>query len=40
MEKLEVHDMTLKAPFNMIISGASGSGKTTKLEKLLRYRDI
>lgn len=40
MEKLEVHDMTLKTPFNMIISGASGSGKTTKLEKLLRYRDI
>ena len=32
--------MTLKTPFNMILSGSSGSGKTTKLVKLLKYRDI
>ena len=36
----EVYDMTLKTPFNMIISGSSGSGKTTKLVKLLQYKDI
>ena len=36
----EVYDMTLKTPFNMIISGASGSGKTTKLMKILKYKDI
>ena len=37
---VEVYDMTLKTPFNMIISGSSGSGKTTKLVKLLKYKDI
>ena len=38
--KVEVFDMTLKTPFNMIISGSSQSGKTTKLVKLLKYKDI
>ena len=36
----EVYDMTLKTPFNMIISGASGSGKTQKVMKILKYKDI
>ena len=36
----EVYDMTLKTPFNMIIAGASGSGKTAKLTKILKYKDI
>ena len=40
METNEIYDMTLKTPFNMIISGSSGSGKTQKLCKILRYRDI
>ena len=40
MDKPEIYNMTLKTPFNMIISGASGSGKTTKLLKLLKYKDI
>ena len=37
---MEIHNMTLKTPFNMIISGASGSGKTRKIVKLLKFRDI
>ena len=36
----EVYDMTLKTPFNMIIAGASGSGKTKKVMKILKYKDI
>ena len=36
----EVYDMTLKTPFNMIISGSSGSGKTAKITKLLQFKDI
>ena len=32
--------MTLKTPFNMIISGASGSGKPQKVMKILKYKDI
>ena len=39
-ENMEIHNLSLKTPFNMIISGCSGSGKTTKLSKLLQYRDI
>ena len=37
---MEIHNMTLKTPFNMITSGASGSGKTRKIVKLLKFRDI
>ena len=36
----EVYDMTLNTPFNMIIAGASGSGKTAKLTTILKYKDI
>ena len=36
----KIYNMTLQTPFNMIISGSSGSGKTTKLVKLLKYKDI
>ena len=40
MESSEIYDMTLKTPFNMIISGSSGSGKTKKICKILKYKDI
>ena len=40
METSEIYDMTLKTPFNMIISGSSGSGKTKKICKILKYKDI
>jgi predicted ATPase len=33
------YDTRLKTPFNCIISGASKSGKTTLVQKLLIYRD-
>ena len=38
METSEIYDMTLKTPFNMIISGSSGSGKTKKNCKILKYK--
>ena len=40
METSEIYDMTLKTPFNMILSGISGSGKTKKICKILIYKDI
>ena len=36
----KIYNMILQTPFNMIISGSSGSGKTTKLVKHLKYKDI
>jgi len=43
MTKFEEHvsyDVTLKCPFNLIIAGATGSGKTSNVFKLLKFKDI
>ena len=39
-EKRILYDVTLKCPFNLIIAGATGSGKTTNIFKLLKFKDI
>ena len=38
IETIEIYDMTLKTPFNMIISGSSGSTKTMTICKILIYK--
>ena len=40
MEQNKIYDVTFKCPFNCIIAGASGSGKTRKLLKFLENKDI
>ena len=40
MQKNEIYDVTFKCPFNCIMSGSSGSGKTTRLMEFLRLKDV
>ena len=40
MEQNKIYDVTFKCPFNCIIAGASGSGKTRKILKFLENKDI
>ena len=40
MEKNEVYDVTFKCPFNCIMSGSSGTGKTTKVLEFLELKDV
>ena len=35
-----MYDVTFKCPFNCIMSGSSGSGKTTKLLEFLKLKDV
>ena len=38
--KHEIYDVTFKCPFNCIMSGSSGSGKTTRLLEFLQLKDV
>ena len=40
MSKNEIYDVTFKCPFNCIMSGSSGSGKTTRLLEFLKLKDV
>ena len=40
MNKNKIYDVTFKCPFNCIISGSSGSGKTNKLLEFLELKDV
>ncbi len=40
MPKNEIYDVTFKCPFNCIMSGSSGSGKTTRLLEFLQLKDV
>ena len=40
MEQNKIYDVTFKCPFNCIIAGASGSGKTRKKFKFSENKDI
>ena len=40
MEKIEVYDVTFKCPFNCIMSGSSGSGKTSRMFEFLELKDV
>ena len=40
MTKNEIYDVTFKCPFNCIMSGSSGSGKTTRLLEFLKLKDV
>ena len=40
MEKNEIYDTTFKCPFNCIMSGSSGVGKTYRLYEFLELKDI
>jgi hypothetical protein len=40
MEVKETYDITFKCPFNCIIAGPTGSGKSNLLKKFLKYRNI
>ena len=37
---MSLHDIRIKTPFSLILAGASGSGKTTWLEKFLIHIDL
>ena len=37
---MSLYDIRIKTPFSMILAGASGSGKTTWLEKFLKHTDV
>ena len=37
---MSLHDIRIKTPFSLILAGASGSGKTTWLEKFLKHIDL
>ena len=39
MRQSEIYDVTFKCPFNCIMSGSSGSGKTTRLFEFLKLND-
>ena len=39
MNENKIYDVTFKCPFNCIISGSSGSGKTNKLLEFLELKD-
>ena len=36
----KIYDVSFKCPFNCIISGSSGSGKTNKILEFLQNKDI
>ena len=38
--KHEIYDITIKCPFNCIMSGCPGSGKTTRLHEFLQLKDV
>ena len=40
MTKNEIYDVTLKCLFNCIMSGSSGSGKTSRLFEFLKLKDV
>ena len=40
MRQNEIYDVTFKCPFNCIMSGSSGSGKTTRLFEFLKLKDV
>ena len=40
MQKNEIYDVTFKCPFNCIMSGSSGSGKTSRLLEFLQLKDV
>ena len=40
MNENKIYDVTSKCPFNCIISGSSGSGKTNKLLEFLELKDV
>ena len=40
MAKNEVFDVTFKCPFNCIMSGSSGSGKTNRIKEFLQLKDV
>ena len=40
MTKNEMYDVTFKCPFNCIMSGSSGSGKTSRLFEFLKLKDV
>ena len=40
MQKNEIYDVTFKCPFNCIMSGSSGSGKTSRLFEFLQLKDV
>ena len=40
MQKNEIYDVTFKCPFNCIMRGSFGSGKTTRLMEFLRLKDV
>ena len=40
MNENKIYDVSFKCPFNCIISGSSGSGKTNKLLEFLQLRDV
>ena len=40
MNENKIYDVTFKCPFNCIISGSSGSGKTNKLLEFLELKDV
>ena len=40
MRQSEIYDVTFKCPFNCIMSGSSGSGKTTRLFEFLKLKDV
>ena len=40
MSKNTIYDVTFKSPFNCIISGSSGSGKTQKILEFLKVKDV
>ena len=40
MAEYEIYDVTFKCPFNCIMSGSSGSGKTSRLLEFLELKDV
>ena len=40
MGENKIYDVSFKCPFNCIISGSSGSGKTNKILEFLQNKDI
>ena len=40
MQKNKIYDVTFKCPFNCIMSGSSGSGKTSRLLEFLQLKDV
>ena len=40
MGENKIYDVSFKCPFNCIISGSSGSGKTNKILEFLQNKDV